>query len=94
LILMLGWMLIEPLTNRWPFFNVAFAYFFSFLILGGFYVITAHKKIFFKEATKGRSIPTDPLGNLPVLNVLNASFIEVDQTLGFGTVAHDYLKEK
>ncbi len=46
LILILGWMLIEPLTNRWPFFNVAFAYFFSFLILGGFYVITAHKKIF------------------------------------------------
>jgi acetoacetate decarboxylase len=43
---------------------------------------------------KLRSIPTDPLGNFPVLNVLNAFFIEVDQTLGFGTVAHDYLKEK
>ncbi len=41
-----------------------------------------------------RSISSDPLGNLPVLQVLNACFMEVDSTLGFGTVAHDYLQQK
>jgi len=41
-----------------------------------------------------RSIPSDPLGNFPVLKVLDACFLEVDSTLGFGSVAHDYLKEK
>jgi voltage-gated potassium channel len=45
LLLILGWLLIEPLTLCWPILNMVFLYLFSFLVLGGFYVITGHRKI-------------------------------------------------
>jgi len=45
LMLILGWLLIEPLTLRWPLFNMVFLYLFSLLMLGGFYLISGHRKI-------------------------------------------------
>jgi acetoacetate decarboxylase len=36
------------------------------------------------------SSPTDPLGRIPVLEILNASYSESSFVLGYGQVVHDY----
>jgi acetoacetate decarboxylase len=37
------------------------------------------------------STPVAPLGSIPVVEILQASWYEYDFTLDFGTVVHDYL---
>jgi acetoacetate decarboxylase len=39
------------------------------------------------------STPVDPLGSIPVLEILQASWYEYDFTLDYGEVVHDYLAE-
>ena len=45
LLLIVGWLVIEPLTLSWPVFNMVFLYLLSFFVLGGLYLVTGHRRI-------------------------------------------------